>query len=564
MIGKCIRCLFICLAAFPWFWWRISALCIGKVKAFQGISQLCSFFPGKFGELFRAAFYHLSCKNTSQRTAIAFLSTFSNPRAQIGEHVSIGAYCNIGWAHIGRDCIISSHVCITSGKNNHKFTEIDTPIRLQEGIATKVIIGNNCWIGANATILESIGEGSAIVAGVPAKIIGSRLTEENMQKLNNKANKKTTVLQLITTLNMGGAERLALSIIEQNKVQFYGIIGAIYGNFGDLATLANSQHIPVFNLQASSCGRLRTIWRLYKMLRKHNVDIVHTHAAYLLNFAVPAAKLARIPIVYTAHSTFDLQKMPKLRQTVKLTAPFLDGISCISKPIADYLSNDLRLKYENIHIIENGIDTEQFSPKDDTVTTAELPWKYETSYSEKPLFVFGTVARLCMEKDHPTMLRAFALIHAKHPESRLLIVGDGSERAKTEHLIKELQLTEYVHITGKSLNIAERLRSMDVFVMSSEHEGLPMVILEAMSCKVPVISTDAGDIASLNNTDEHLMLVPKKNHNILAEAMEKMYLNNQLRKDFTDRAHHFVTQEKSAQKMTHAYYNLFKTAGLST
>ncbi len=376
--------------------------------------------------------------------------------------------------------------------------------------------------------------------------------------------KKTVVLQFVVVPEMGGAERLAISILEKEKEYFSGVVGAMYGESGDLATLAESLHIPTFNLQAESCGRIQTIWRLYKMLRQYNVDIVHTHAAYLLNFAVPAAKLAGIPVVFTEHSVFDLQEMAPLRRTIKWTAPFLDGISCISQPIADYLHTNVGLDAHHIHIIENGIDTEQFAPKNATNAAAELPWKESIDpQTQKPLFIFGTVARLCMEKDHPTMLHAFARVHKNYPETRLLMVGDGAERQKTQALIDELHLTDFVHITGKSLDIAQKLRSLDIFVMSSEHEGLPMAILEAMACNIPVISTNAGNIAALNDTGEHLLLVPIKNPEALAQAMEKMYTNEDLRKNFADKAHTFIVQSKSAQTMADSYYTVFKNAGLT-
>ncbi len=371
---------------------------------------------------------------------------------------------------------------------------------------------------------------------------------------------KPTVLQLITTLDMGGAERLALFILEKEKEHYSGVIGAIYGEEGDLATLAASYNIPTFNVHIDTCGRIQAIWRLYKMLREYKVDLVQTHAAYLLNYIVPAAKLAGIPLVYTEHSVFDLQEMPKLRRTIKLTAPFIDKITCISQPIADYLSKEVGIASSRIEIIENGIDTELFSPKNETNKVAELPW--ENSDTDKPLFVFGTVARLCMEKDHPNMLKAFALLHKKHPQTRLIIVGDGAERENLETLIKELNLTDFVHLAGKALDITERLRSFDVFVMSSAHEGLPMSILEAMACKIPVISTNAGDIASINREGENILLIPTKDHLALANAMEKMYTDKELKENYATKAHSFIIKEKSIEKATTAYNSLFKQSGL--
>ncbi len=577
MIKKVGRCIFLCFAFIPFLCWKINAKLIGNTKAFQGMSQFCSLFPGKFGELFRAAFYRLSFKNSSQKTSVAFLSTFSDPRAQLENNVSIGAYCNIGWAHIKKDCIISSHVCITSGKNDHSFDDIDIPIRLQKSSSTKVTIGENCWIGVNVTIMADIGEGSVIaansvvteaippysvVAGVPAKIIRSRLTAEEQKERTqeNALTEKPTVLQLLTTFNMGGAERLALFILEKEKENYSGVMGAIYGESGDLDKVANSYNIPTFNAHIDSCGRIQAIWRLYKMLRQYKVDVVQIHAAYLLNYIVPAAKLAGIPVVYTEHSIFDLEQQPKLRRTIRLTAPFLSAITCISQPLADYFIHTIGIDAKRIEIIENGIDIELFSPKDDTNTVAELPWK--NANASEPLFVFGTVARLCMEKDHPNMLRAFAMLVEKYPQARLIIVGDGVERTNLEALIKELNITDFVHLAGKALDITERLRSFDVFVMSSQHEGLPMVILEAMACKLPVISTSAGDIASLNASGENLHLVPIKDSPALAEAMEKMLTDVEFRENYAKNGFTFVNNHKSINKVTEAYYSVFKNIGL--
>ncbi len=197
MIAKGVRAFFILLALVPWLWWRMGAVLSSKNEAFQGASQFCALFPGKIGTLFRAAFYRLSLEQTSQRTSIAFLSSFSHAHASLGPHVSIGAQCNIGWAHIGKDCIISSQVCITSGKNQHAFDDMEKEIRLQDSIYTPVHIGDNCWIGAGAIIMADIGQGSVIAAGSvvtqpippfsiaagnPAKVVRTRGEQEHIEK----------------------------------------------------------------------------------------------------------------------------------------------------------------------------------------------------------------------------------------------------------------------------------------------------------------------------------------------------------------------------------------------
>ncbi len=194
MMRKGIHILFMLFATIPWLFWRLSSLIVNKNEAFQGASQFCALFPGKLGTLFRAAFYRLSLENTSQRTSIAFLTTFSNTKASLAEHVSIGTLCNIGNAEIGKNTILASQVCITSGKNQHSYEDVNTPIRMQESNFTTVKIGADCWIGAGAIIMANVGDGCivaagsvvtkdipsySVVAGVPAKVLESRLEQKS-------------------------------------------------------------------------------------------------------------------------------------------------------------------------------------------------------------------------------------------------------------------------------------------------------------------------------------------------------------------------------------------------
>lgn len=192
MAKSCIQLFFLALASVFWLGWKVLSCLVGQEQAFMSFSQLCCLWPGMTGAWFRAGFYRLVLENTSQNIVIAFLTSFSSSAAQIGEHVSIGTCCNIGWANIGAQTIIGSHVCITSGKNMHEFAALDTPIRLQGGEKKPVSIGRNCWIGNACLIMSDVGEGSvigggsvvveeippfSIAVGNPAKVLKSRLKD---------------------------------------------------------------------------------------------------------------------------------------------------------------------------------------------------------------------------------------------------------------------------------------------------------------------------------------------------------------------------------------------------
>ena len=186
---KSILQLFFLITAFPLialFWLTPSSQ---KKPMFIGISQLMSLLPGKIGSYFRNSFFNKTMTHCSNNGVIYFGSLFSDPDTEIYDNVYIGPQCNIGKSVIGKNTLIASGVHILSGKNQHNFSDLDTPIQQQGGNYQKIIIGEDCWIGNTAVIMANIGNkaivaaGSvvvnevpdyAIVAGNPAKVIKIR------------------------------------------------------------------------------------------------------------------------------------------------------------------------------------------------------------------------------------------------------------------------------------------------------------------------------------------------------------------------------------------------------
>ena len=164
-----------------------------KKSIFTALSQLVSLIPGQFGSYFRIALYYLIMKNCSNNGVIYFGTLFSDPNTEIHDDVYIGPQCNIGKSVIGKNTLIASGVHILSGKNQHNFDDINTPIQQQGGHYEKITIGEDCWIGNTAIIMASVGKKAivaagavvvndvpdyAIVAGNPARILKYRTNEE--------------------------------------------------------------------------------------------------------------------------------------------------------------------------------------------------------------------------------------------------------------------------------------------------------------------------------------------------------------------------------------------------
>lgn len=162
---------------------------LNKNALLTAFSQFYSLWPGKFGCYLRATFYHWVLSDSDNSAVIGFATLFSQVKTEIGAGVYIGPQCNIGSCRIGRDTLIGSGVHILSGKGQHDFSDPEKPIREQGGQFTQISIGEDCWIGNQATIMANLGKKSvvaagavvihdvpdyAIVAGNPAKVIKYR------------------------------------------------------------------------------------------------------------------------------------------------------------------------------------------------------------------------------------------------------------------------------------------------------------------------------------------------------------------------------------------------------
>lgn len=573
MLKRAVQYLLRLPASIPWLWWRAASRLLGSERAFQGASQFCALFPGKSGELFRAAFYRLSLPASSQDTATGFLTTFSHPEATLGRNVSTGVCCNIGYAHIGNDCILASMVCVASGKRQHSFDDAATPIRLQKGEKSPVHIGQDCWIGAGAVILADVGEGSvvaagsvvadavppySVAAGVPAKVVKQRARPENGRDpaMPPESARLARVMQLTVALRMGGAERLALDLVRTGRGRLDGCIAGMYLEPGSLRAMVEREGAASEALRYEGRFRPFCAARLGRHLRSRGVSLLHAHAEYLLPVAFPAAVLARVPLVLSVHSKKTVETMPKLRLFMRAVLPFMRSIVCVSEPLRDYYVHTLGCRPERVRVIRNGVDASRFTPEG---PVADLPWK------EDGLFIFGNVARLHEAKDLASLLLAFDRVFKKHPESRLILVGEGDERAMLEALIRERALERSVWITGLREDIPPLLRSFDLFVLSSRHEGMPMALLEAMACGRPALSTDVGDIARLNGADAgggRVVLVPPENTGALAEAMEALLENAPLRAALAERGRDHIRQEYGCESMAEKYYALYRELGV--
>ena len=207
----------------------------------------------------------------------------------------------------------------------------------------------------------------------------------------------------------------------------------------------------------------------------------------------------------------------QLPRRVWLRRIFLRGrtVALPSRTLLQIATDIWRLDPRHLRHVPNGIDLGRFAGP-----PAPFPWP-----GEGP--VIGTVAALREEKNLPRLLRAFSLAIQDAP-ARLVLIGDGPERAALEALARELGIARHVHWAGHVPEPAGLIKALDIFAMSSDTEQMPISLLEAMAAGLPAAATDVGDIRSML-PEQAGAFVTKRDDQALANALRTLIRDPALR-----------------------------------
>ena len=194
----------LCVLPVVFAYWNCSSI-FGSHAVFPGYSQCLSLLPGMIGIYLRRGFYQCVLKECDKNSVVTFGTVFSHPGVRLGRYVYLGAYCCVGDVTLEDDVLVGSHVSITNGSRQHGIERLDIPVREQPGEWPRVTIGADSWIGDRAVVMANVGKhcvvgsgavvtkpvpDNAIVAGVPARVIGYR-DGEMLKKFTTKDTKST-------------------------------------------------------------------------------------------------------------------------------------------------------------------------------------------------------------------------------------------------------------------------------------------------------------------------------------------------------------------------------------
>lgn len=348
-----------------------------------------------------------------------------------------------------------------------------------------------------------------------------------------------------------GAEVQLASLLSELRKDLSLDIRAILLNKGTLYERLTGYCIPTQVLDEHVLSSVEIAWRLYQFNMDWKPHVVHTHRYKENCLGGLAASCARVPaIVHTVHGIHEaLAGWENLKWRVysfiarHIAKQVASGLIGVSQEIAAILERD----FPGVAVvcIHNGIAYGGMSELRETGLTREALGVGAAS------FVIGTVGRLTPVKGIEYVLRAGALLIRQHPMSRIhiVVVGDGPLREALEGLARCLSISDRVTFLGERHDVLHLLGLLDVFVMPSLHEGIPIALLEALAAGCPVIGSNVGGVPEIIRDGVDGMLVPSKDPAAIAAAISALQMSESLRIRFQRAGPERVENEFSAGRM---------------
>ena len=366
---------------------------------------------------------------------------------------------------------------------------------------------------------------------------------------------KIKILHVIDSLGIGGMERVVIDVANGlNPARFEQVVCCISRRGEAADELRDGVHCIDLG-KGDEADRVMPL-KLARLIRRERPGIVHSQSwsgvdATLAKLLSPGVKL-----VHSEHGRnySDLRRQPLARRLARRGVYQLaNAVFAISGEVREFYCRQTGFPAERMQVIPNGIDVRRIDQADASGIREELGIAPDD-------FVFGTIARLDLTKDTITLVRAFAAVALprRDPKLKLLIAGDGEQRARLEEFVSLMDLNRVVIFTGQRRDVPRLLRAMDVFALSSVSEGMPLTVLEAMAARLPVVATAVGALPEMIVEGKTGFLVPMRHAVAMSDKLEEFIANRQLAKTFGEAARHKVEREFTLERMLRSYAELYE------
>ena len=361
-----------------------------------------------------------------------------------------------------------------------------------------------------------------------------------------------SVLQVLPRFAVGGAEHLVALLAEGLLHQGIRIgVLTLYPPGGTkwedkLQTIG----VPIIYLNKGRGFHPSVISRVDREIRQFAPDIIHSHQS-ILRYILPSVWTQRLPLVHTMHNLAQYEADPAGKIERRLALHFGLQAVAISERVRDSLY-DLYGMHQ-YPLIMNGTRLDEFY-----VDPAQRAiWRVANGFAPDAV-LFVTAGRLNIQKQHDVLIKAFAQLSNQYQKAQLLIAGEGPLRDQLEKQAQDSNLADRVHFLGVRSDIPDILNAADVFVLSSQWEGNPLSVMEAMAAGKPIVATTVGGVPELIDDQSTGLLVPPGDIDALAHALQYFLANPQMIEQLGILALHKAKKDFSIDVTIDKYIHLYR------
>ena len=371
-------------------------------------------------------------------------------------------------------------------------------------------------------------------------------------------------LQLIGSFHQGGSERQAVQLtkllIESGHCNVFVATLNREGVLLEDINRLGLHEVPEFRLNSFyDLHTARQVWRFARYLRKHEIDVVHTHDFYTNVFGMAAAALARVPVRIASRRESAVR--PETQRLVERSA--YRAAHAVVANCEDVRQQLIRegVPAQKVRTIYNGLDLARVQPartdRSEILNSFKLPQqaRFVTIMANMRAHVWDPEP--ACYKDHPTFLRAAKRIHESVPDAAFIVAGEGEMMEATQELARSLGIAERTFFIGRCTDVASVLSISDVCVLSSSSEGFSNAILEYMAAGRPVVATDVGGAREAIVHGETGYLVPTGDHEQLGDYVIELLSDPESAQLLGEAGRRRVNEKFSSVKQLHNVESLY-------
>ncbi len=368
------------------------------------------------------------------------------------------------------------------------------------------------------------------------------------------------IVHIVHRFDTGGMENGMVNLFNHLPENAFEHIVVALTDFSDFRHRIIAQPVAFHALHRRPGHDFSWMPRLWKLLRALRPDLVHTRNLAALEAQFVAAAAGVRATVHGEHGrdVFDLHgKNRKYNLLRRVAQPFVSRYITVSRDLAGWLKETVGVPERKIHQIYNGVDCVKFHPR-----SGARPGLLPAGFAGGDSVVIGSVGRMAGVKNYPGLVRAFIQLLRDHPHlkdrARLVIAGDGAARQSCQTLLEQAGVADQAWLPGERSDIAELMRTFDIFVLPSLNEGISNTILEAQASGLPVIATAAGGNVELVEAGVNGCLVAPGDDMALARALLSYLQDEGMRARDGGQGRARVEQRFSIPAMAHAYEAVYR------